>query len=231
MRVGFVALLLVALVAQARADEARTDDRGVGVVVQGGGSLRDKVEAHLGKRLGREGYSAVDDPLSTDAINTLSNCFIIEDLVCARGVIEARARTPRLVFARIDDSTGAVTIDITWFSLGHAPVAASASCSNCSTTWQDHTDDLMTKLVAEAQMPIVTEPDTGPIAPRKRKSRFWPTVLISVGAATLVTSGVLLYYGLRDGAEHKYVYPSLTPVGITLIAVGGGALIGGMITW
>jgi len=27
------------------------------------------------------------------------------------------------------------------------------------------------------------------------------------------------------------VYPALTPVGITLIAVGGGAVIGGIITW
>lgn len=233
MRAGLVALLVVALAAPARADESKQDDRAVGVIVQGGGSLRSKVAGHLAKRLRREGYTAVEEPLGAEALNTLANCFIIEDLACARGVVEARAKTPRLVFARIDDTTGEVTIDVTWFSHGRAPIAAKTACSDCTVTWKDHTGDLLTKLMAQAEMPVFTEPDE-PEQPRKPRSvwsKLLPRVLVGVGAATLITGGILLYYGLRDGPEHKYVYPSLTPVGITLIAVGGGAVIGGIITW
>jgi len=232
---GIVALWVVALAAPARAgvitDAETQDARAVGIVVQGGGSLRRKVQDHLEKRLRREGYTAVSDPLGKDALNTLANCFIIEDLKCARGVVEARARTPRLVFARIDDSTGAIAFDFTWFAHGRDPIAVRASCSECAAHWQDHTDDLVTKLTASAEMPILTEPEPDAEGPLTKRSRFWPTALITAGAATLVTGSLLLYYGLRDGPSHKYVYPSLTPVGITLIAVGGGAVIGGIITW
>jgi hypothetical protein len=232
MRVGLSALIVLTLCAHAHADDDKpADERAVGLVVQGGGSLNAKVADHLAKRLRREGYSAVDDPLSKGALDTIANCFIIEDLVCARGVVEARATTPRLIFARIDDTSGAVVFDFTWFSAGRAPVVAKQSCSTCGSTWQGHTDDLMGTLLAGAEMPMVIEDPADaplPVAPR---SRFWPTLLIGVGAATLVTGGTLVYFGLRDGVEHKYVYPQLTPAGFALIAIGGGAMIGGMITW
>jgi hypothetical protein len=230
MRVGLVAMLLVALAAPARGDDTRLDENAVGVIVQGGGSLRGKVASYIAKRLRRDGYTAVDDPLSKNALDTLANCFIIEDLACARGVVEARARTPRLVFGRIDDSTGEITLDLTWFSYGRAPVPAKASCARCNESWQDHTDDLLARLTASAEMPILPAPDPQD-TPRKPRSRLWPTLLVGAGTAALLAGSVLAYYGLRDGASHKYLYPQLTPVGITLIAVGGGAVIGGIITW
>lgn len=229
MRIGLVAAVVIALAGSARADTA-FDERAVGVIVQGGGSLRGKVEGRIAKRLRRDGYTAVTDPLSSNALDTLANCFVLEDLACARGVIEARAKTPRLVFGRIDDSTGEITIDVTWFSYGHEPVAAKASCTQCAASWPDHTDDLLARLTSAAEMPILPPPEE-PDEPRKKPSRLWGTLLVTAGAATLVTGGLLLYYGLRDGATHKYVYPQLTPVGISLIAVGGGAVIGGIITW
>ncbi len=230
MRMGLVAAVVVALAASAHADDAAFDDRAVGVIVQGGGSLGDKLKSHIARRLRRDGYTAVVNPLSGHALNTLANCFIIEDLACARGVVEARAKTPRLVFGRIDDTTDEFVIDLTWFSYGHEPVASTAPCPQCAATWQDHTDDLLARLTASAEMPILPEPEQ-PEAPRKKPSRLWSTLLISAGSAALVTGSVLLYYGLRDGPDHKYLYPQLTPVGITLIAVGGGAVIGGIITW
>lgn len=230
MWVGLVALMIVALAAPARADDARFDERAVGVIVQGGGPLRGKVEGHIARRLRRDGYTAVEEPLSSDALNTLANCFIIEDLACARGVVEARAKTPRLVFGRIDDSTGEITIDVTWFSYGRAPIPAKASCTQCGDSWKDHTDDLLARLTKSAEMPILPEPEPED-APRKKPSRLWPTLLITAGTLALVGGGVLAYYGLRDGPSHKYLYPQLTPVGITLIAVGGGAVIGGIISW
>lgn len=230
MRVALVVAVVVALGATVRADDRALADRTVGVVVQGEGSLRKRIEGEVTERLQRDGYSANDEPLSKGALDTIGNCFIIEDLACARGVFEARSRTLRLVFVRIDDTTGATMLDITWFSKGREPVTVKRACSECSRTWREHTNDLMEALSAQAQMPIVTktEPDPEAIQPT---SKVWSRVLVGAGVAAAITGGVLVYYGLRDGSEHKYVYPSLTPVGITAIAVGGGAMIGGIITW
>ena len=226
-----VTLLLVAFVATARADdEQKLDDRTVGVVVQGGGGLRLRVEEHVSEKLRREGYTANDEPLSKDALNTIANCFIIDDLGCANGVFEARSRTLRLVFIRIDDSTGTTTLDVTWFSKGHEPVSAKRTCSECAREWKGHADELIATLSAQAQMPIVIESEPDPERPATR-NKLWSRLLVGAGVATVITGSVLLYYGLRDGAEHKYVYPQLTPVGIVGIAVGGGAVIGGIITW
>jgi hypothetical protein len=226
MRVGVVALVLVV----ALSTLARAGNRDVGIVVQGQGSLKSKVEDQLAKQLRAEGFTAVESPLSQSALDTLSNCFIIEDLTCAKGVVEARAKTAMLVFARIDDSTGATTLDLTWFSAGHAPLQERTSCASCSATAQDHTTDLVKKLAGRVESPVITQaPAEAPVA--KKHSKLIPGLLIGGGIATLVTGSALLYYGLRDGASHKYVYPQLTPVGITLIAVGGGAMVGGIITW
>ena len=54
-------------------------------------------EGEVTERLQRDGYSANDEPLSKGALDTIGNCFIIEDLACARGVFDARSRTSRLV--------------------------------------------------------------------------------------------------------------------------------------
>lgn len=230
MRAGLVAWIVVALAAPAGAD-AKRDDNAVGVVVQGGGALRGKIEDHLTKRLRRDGYTAVHEPLSKDALNTIANCFILEDLACARGVVEARGTTPRLVFARIDEAGGEVSLSFTWFSRGHDPIAAQSACSNCAATWRDHTETLMKELTDKAEMPLGAPAEAEPEVVHPNHSRLLPVLLIAAGAATLVTGSVSLYYGRRDGATHKYVYPQLTPVGITMIAVGGGAVIGGIITW
>jgi hypothetical protein len=205
MRTGLVALLLVAIAAPALADS-----REVGVVVQGNAKLETDVRAAVDGA----GFSPVRKPLSRDGLDTLANCFIIEDLQCARSVVEARSKTPRLVFVRTDDATAIVT----WFSVGHAPLVERGDCAACA----------VDKLARSAPDPIVKAEQ--PIWHEKH-SRTLPALLIGAGAATLVTGGVLLYYGMRDGASHKYVYPQLTPAGIALLAVGGGAVIGGVITW
>jgi len=227
MRVGFVALVLLALALPARADST-ADDRSVGIVVLGTGPLRNKIEDHLARRLRREGYTAVDDPLAKSALDTVTNCFLLDDLTCAKGVVETRAKTPRVVIARIDDSGGSLTLAFTWFSQGRDPVDTNVSCTNCDATWRDHTDALFAELTSKAEMPIITvEPEPVP----QKRSKLLPGLLIGAGAAAAITGGVMLYYGLRDSPEYKYVHPALTAPALGLIALGSGALIGGMITW
>lgn len=220
---GLIVLVLLALTSGAHAD----DDRRVGIVVQGVAGWRGRVERHLIERLRREGFTAVEAPMSRDALDTLANCFILEDLGCARGVVEARAKTPRLLHARIEEAGGTVTFDLTWFSAGSEPIPEEKACPECDRTWTAELDGMVRRLATSAPAPVFRKGELD--EPEAPPSRFWPTVLITTGAATLVTGGVFLYYGLRDDESHKYIYPQLTPVGITMLAVGGGAAIGGIL--
>lgn len=226
---GLVVLALVAAVSVARAEGDTSDDR-VGLVVRGTAGLRGRLEDHLAKQLRREGFSAADARMSRDALETLGNCFIIEDLECARGVVDARAKTPRLLYARVEDTGGSVTIDLTWFTAGSAPLAEHVTCDSCADTFTDQVNPALRHLAATAPAPVITEPEPD-VAPPAPPSRVWPLTMVAGGSVTAVAGGVCLFYGLRDGASHKYIYPSLTPVGITLLAVGAGAAITGAILW
>ena len=52
--------------------------------------------------LRQHGYNLVSAPLPPDAINTLIDCFVIEDEGCARKVVEKRAKSKSVVFARVE---------------------------------------------------------------------------------------------------------------------------------
>lgn len=230
---GLVAVAVLAITAIAtrattvHADDRATDDR-VGLVVQGTAGLRGRLEEHLANQLRREGFTAVDAPMSRDALDTLYNCFLIEDLTCARGVVEARAKTPRLLFARVEEAGETVTIDLTWFSAGSTPLAEHTTCESCKETFSATANAPLRHLAATAPAPIIAAPE--PERPRPPPpSRFWPVTMIAGGAVTAVAGSVCLYYGLRDGETHKYIYPELTPVGIAMLAVGAGTAIGGFI--
>jgi hypothetical protein len=219
MRV-LVAVALIAVTSTARADAG--DDR-IGLIVQGTAGLRGRLEAHLAKQLQRDGVTAVVARMSRDALDTLANCYIIEDLACARGVVEARAKTPRVLYVRVEESGDTVTIDLTWFSAGSEPLAKHATCDSCSDTFAATADAPLKHLAAAAPTPVIAPPEPEPESP----SRFWPITMMAVGSVTFAAGGVCLYYGLRDDESHKYIYPQLTPVGIAMLAVGAGTAIGG----
>jgi len=223
---ALVAVALLAITSIAHADDKAADKR-VGIVVQGTAGLRGRLADHLDEQVSRAGFSAEDSPLSRDALNTLANCFLLEDMKCARGVVEARAKTPRLLFVRVDEAGTTVTIDLTWFSAGNAPVSEHATCESCRDTFAATADEPLQHLAKAAPAPVITvEPERPPL---EAPSRFWPITMIATGSVTAVAGGVALYYGLRDGEAHKYIYPQLTPVGIAMLAVGAGTAIGGVI--
>ena len=82
--VAFLALVMAAGSAHAGGD--------VGVVVTGPGALQNDVENHLESWLRAHGHAIVPSPMSHDAITTITNCFTIDDVKCARGVVEARSK-------------------------------------------------------------------------------------------------------------------------------------------
>ena len=207
MRVASVLLVVAWLGAVARADAPD-----VGVIVSSDKSLRTHVQDWVRKR----GYVVVGTPLSKDATNTFDNCFVIEDIKCAKGVFEARARSASLIYIAVD----AESVAIYWFVKDREPTGGKHACAGCN----------VTQLVDRELDALASTQTSLPVTKIVRPSKLWPSVLIGTGVVTLATGGVFLYYGLGiSGAEEKYIYPPSTPIGIALAAVGAGATIGGII--
>src|SRR5690242_3275291 len=111
-RFTIVALVLAAAV-PARAET-------VGVVVTGVAQDAPELRARIEKWIKADGRELVPGALSSDAIATLANCFVIEDIrTCAAGVVAARARADSVVYARLYVDALAVT----WLRKGHAPAS------------------------------------------------------------------------------------------------------------
>jgi hypothetical protein len=207
-------VVLLALVCGVRAASAG----GVGVVTSGEESLRDAVGKRFEKWLRKHGHEVEAQPLSDDAASTLANCFTIDDLVCARGVFDARSKTDTLVYVGIDLAGKNVTFNVYWFHKGKDAVGERRVCEKCEgTAWHALTDKMLERLAGEA------------VPQGERPSRLGPALVFGAGIATIAAGGIFLYYGSLDGSDQKYIYPSSTPVGIALVAVGLGASIGGTI--
>lgn len=112
-------------------------DDATGVVVTGDASLQPKVLAHFEDWLRTNGHELLPSPLPADAIKSIVACFDREDESCARGVIDAQARSPIVVFARVDVTAGAndahdVSITGYLFAKGHDPIADRRFCERCN---------------------------------------------------------------------------------------------------
>lgn len=151
------ALVLLALLVAAGAAHAESDDDRVGVVVTGapvGGNtgLQLDVASHLEAWLRKHGHTIVPSPLSKDAVNTIANCFQLDDLKCARGVVEARSKADSVVFARIEPAGKDLTFTTYWFVKGHEVISERRVCEQCSDDdWESLTDTMM-KTLAQSQI-------------------------------------------------------------------------------
>lgn len=148
-------VFLLALASAARA--AHADGNEVGVVVTsptGGGSsgMQLDVASHLEAWLRKHGHTIVSSPLSKDAVNTIANCFQLDDLKCARGVVEARSKADSVVFARIEPAGKDLTFTTYWFVKGHEVISERRVCEQCTEDdWQSLTDTMM-KTLAQSQI-------------------------------------------------------------------------------
>ena len=127
-------------------------DGGAGVVVAGEATMQAPLASQLEGWLRSHGREVVASPLEPDAINTLVDCFVIEDESCAIGVVEKRAKSQVVVFARIDitaapDGTRDVTLTGYWFAKGHHALTERRFCERCTeVTLRTTADDLMLAL-------------------------------------------------------------------------------------
>ena len=72
------------------------------MVVTGDPALQGKVRAHVATWLQQHGFTINAKALAPDALKTLTSCFVIEDMACARGVVEHQATSDFLVFVRAE---------------------------------------------------------------------------------------------------------------------------------
>src|SRR5688572_2386703 len=95
MRTSIVVLASVLTAATAHAEK-------VGIVVTGEATLQPQLSSQLERWLHDRGRTLVPGAVPPDAISTLMDCFVLEDLGCARGVVDARASARSVIYARID---------------------------------------------------------------------------------------------------------------------------------
>lgn len=239
---------LIALLALVLATGSAYAGGDVGVVVTGSGSLPTDVESHLESWLRAHGHDIVSSPMSHDAVTTIANCFVIDDLKCARGVVEARSKADSVVFARIDSAGTDVTMTTYWFVKGHEVISERRVCEQCKgDDWQELADTMMDTLAA-------SQVDTGKLAIESRPSGLIVMIdNVEVGATpydkelpvgrhsiALTHGGVIVArkdVDIKDGkskrliietdvgGHHSRIGPALLlGAGIALIAGGGIAL-------
>ncbi len=141
------------------ANRAHAD--GVGVVVTGDAAIQPQLAAQMEDWLRQRGHTLIAAPLRPDALAQLLDCIAIEDLACARKIVEAEAQAPRLMFAKAELVTTGRVRDITltayWFSKGAEPMAARRTCSACTdATIHSTVDDVMITLAGQARVDVGT---------------------------------------------------------------------------
>jgi hypothetical protein len=105
---------------------------GVGVVTAGEPTAQGPVDQLVKAWLHEHGFEV--DELVGDVKTSFVNCFVLEDLACARGVFEARSPSTHLVHVQIHLELGDgpnYTLTSYWFVKGHDPVVDKRRCERC----------------------------------------------------------------------------------------------------
>lgn len=128
-------LILVAVVLVGAAP-ARADVQ-VGVIVTGEPTLQPQLAAEVEGWLKQHSITVVPSAIDPESINAMIDCFVVEDLACAKKIVDDKAKAPSLVFVRVDASPGPNnTRDITltgyWFDKGHDAVNDKRVCEKCA---------------------------------------------------------------------------------------------------
>ena len=136
----------------------------VGVVVTGEATVQPQLASQLESWLQDHGREVVPGPLEPEAINTLIDCFVLENLECARGVVDTRSKAKAVVFTRaeaIQNSDGTRDVAITgyWFQKNRDVLSERRVCTKCNAQSLHATlDELMLALVHDPPPPAPGAP-------------------------------------------------------------------------
>jgi hypothetical protein len=200
MRTSILVLASVLIATTAHAEQ-------VGIVVTGDANLQPQLTSQIERWLHDRGHSIVPGALEPEAINSLIDCFVLDDAGCAHDVVRTRSRADSIVYARVDQSTkaeGSLEVSINGFVVRKDRESSSErrTCALC-------TDLKLVAMVEELMLALL--PDVPPVSPAAAESNRVPASSTPhpnvFGEAT--SSRRLLPYGL--------------------IGAGGLALVGGIV--
>ncbi len=228
---------------------ARASD--VGVVMTGDApEMQPKLQHQIETWLQSHGHTLVPTPLPPDAINTLTDCFVIEDQECARKVIEGRGRAEVIVYARVavtgEGVDKTVTVTAYWFERGHKAVSVRRSCERCTeATLASTAVELMSALVQAAphttgRIKITSDPagascqiDGKPAGPTPLESELAPgphEVTVVREHHTTATKSVVVKAGEVSEVDVRLVrVPPSRLLPMVTMGVGGALLATGIV--
>jgi hypothetical protein len=108
--------------------------KSIGLLVTGE-HLKAPTQSAAEKWLRARASKVVTNPLPADAVNSLLNCFVLDDPKCMRSVVDARSTTDILISIRIDVAGKKhrdVRLTIDWFVKGSSPVSSRRNCDKCT---------------------------------------------------------------------------------------------------
>ena len=124
-----------------------------GLIVAGSPAIQASLAGQIESWLGNRGHKIERHPLDADGVRTLANCLEVQDLSCARKVIEARSRTDDVVYTAGEVTRGEHTVVITvyWIHKGHEAVSERRACEDCNPdTMRGTVDGILTNLSRSA---------------------------------------------------------------------------------
>jgi hypothetical protein len=147
--------LVVLLLVLVTASSARAGT--VGVVVTGDSELQAALSRRLDAWLRSHGHT-IGDSLPPDATRSLLDCMIIDDEGCARGIVDARAKSASIVFAEIRKprtrASNATTLIVYWLVKGKEPVGMRRACADCTEDLLGSTiDEMLRTIVGASELP------------------------------------------------------------------------------
>jgi len=211
-----------------------------GVVVTGEATVQPMLAAQLERWLHDHGREVVPGPLEPDAINTLIDCFVLEDLGCARGVVDARSKSRSVVFTRAEmtqnpDGTRNIAVTGYWFQKDHDTIAERRLCERCTDESLHATvDDLMLALVHDPPPPLPREPAVMQEAAEDSAMRRWLPIGLMAGGAGLMLAGGIMIAIDQDADPVGPQQPNLrdTATGGVVLGLAGAAALGaGIYLW
>jgi hypothetical protein len=164
MRSLLAAVLVVSKVAHADS---------VGLVVAGEPAIQPRVAAQVKEWIEQHGYELVAAPFDGDAQKTFLNCFVVEDVTCARGTFDKRSKAESVVFVKIELTGGdahEMSLTGNWIVKDHDVFAEKRWCRRCDDAALHQTvEQLMSSLAAttgvgKARVEIHSKPEGAVVA-------------------------------------------------------------------
>jgi hypothetical protein len=214
----------------ATASVAQADD--IGVLVTGDAAAQPRLTAQIEGWLRAHGHTLAGAALPPDAVDSVIDCYAIDDASCAARVVDAHATAKALVFVDVDveaaDGARTVTLRGHWLAKDHAPVTEIRTCEACTDeALRTTAAELIATLSERATPPAAATPApvAAPLAltapPPAKPSRVLPYALVGGGAALLVTGIALVAISEDDtGDSPRYYDGRNRAAGFTLGALG-----------